>query len=108
MSNYTIALAGLQNTSLAIDTTSNNIANANTVGYKAGEYVFADQFVKAINPADQARVGMGTQSLGVRRPMLQGTITNSANPLDLAISGKGMFRLLQGSGDGNVDPSAVY
>jgi flagellar hook protein FlgE len=26
----------------------------------------------------------------------------------LAISGKGMFRLLQGSGDGNVDPSAVY
>ena len=108
MSNYTIALAGLQNTSLAIDTTSNNIANANTVGYKAGEYVFADQFVKAINPADQARVGMGTQSLGVRRPMLQGTITNSANRLDLAISGKGMFRLLQGSGDGNVDPSAVY
>jgi len=89
-------------------TTSNNIANANTVGYKAGEYVFADQFVKAINPADQARVGMGTQSLGVRRPMLQGSITNSANPLDLAISGKGMFRLLQGSGDGNVDPSAVY
>ena len=108
MSNYTIALSGLQNTSLAIDTTSNNIANANTIGYKAGEYVFADQFVKAINPADSARVGMGTQSLGVRRAMLQGTITNSANPLDLAISGKGMFRLLQGSGDGNVDPSAVY
>jgi flagellar hook protein FlgE len=109
MSNYTIALSGLQNTSLAIDATSNNIANANTIGYKAGEYVFADQFVKAINPADQARVGMGTQSLGVRRPMLQGTITNSANPLDLAISGKGMFRLLQGSGTaGSVDPSAVY
>jgi flagellar hook protein FlgE len=108
MSNYTVALSGLQNTSLAIDTVSNNIANANTIGYKAGEYVFADQFMKAVNPADQARVGMGTQSLGVRRPMLQGTITNSANPLDLAISGKGMFRLLQGSGDGNVDPSAVY
>ena len=29
--------------------------------------------------------------------MTQGAITNSANPLDLAISGKGMFRLLQGS-----------
>ena len=108
MSNYTVALSGLQNTSLAIDAVSNNIANANTVGYKAGEYVFADQFMKAVNPADSARVGMGTQALGVRRPMLQGTITNSVNPLDLAISGKGMFRLLQGSGDGNVDPSAVY
>ncbi|MEY3410385.1 MAG: hypothetical protein RIS02_2112, partial [Pseudomonadota bacterium] len=41
--------------------------------------------------------------------MTQGAITNSANPLDLAISGKGMFRLLQGSGSAaTVDPSAVY
>jgi flagellar hook protein FlgE len=41
--------------------------------------------------------------------MTQGAITNSANPLDLAISGKGMFRLLQGSGSAEtVDPSAVY
>jgi flagellar hook protein FlgE len=47
--------------------------------------------------------------LGVRRAMTQGAITNSVNPLDLAISGKGMFRLLQGSGSAStVDPSAVY
>jgi len=47
--------------------------------------------------------------LGVRRALTQGAITNSANPLDLAISGKGMFRLLQGSGSAaTVDPSAVY
>lgn len=109
MSNYSIALSGLQNTSSAIDSVSNNIANANTVGYKAGEYLFADQFVRAVNPADSARVGMGTQTLGVRRPLTQGTITNSSNPLDLAISGSGMFRLLKGSGTaGSVDPSAVY
>lgn len=109
MSNYSIALSGLQNTSSAIDSVSNNIANANTVGYKAGEYLFADQFVRAVNPADSARVGMGTQTLGVRRALTQGTITNSSNPLDLAISGSGMFRLLKGSGTaGSVDPSAVY
>jgi flagellar hook protein FlgE len=41
--------------------------------------------------------------------MTQGAITNSANPLDLAISGKGMFRLLQGSGSAEtVDPASVY
>ena len=109
MSNYSIALSGLQNTSSAIDSVSNNISNANTVGYKAGEYLFADQFVRAVNPADSARVGMGTQTLGVRRALTQGTITNSSNPLDLAISGSGMFRLLKGSGTaGSVDPSAVY
>ena len=115
-SNYAISLSGLQNTSKAIDTVGNNIANANTVGYKAGEYVFADQFLKAINPVDVARVGMGAQTLGVRRPNVQGTIVNSANPLDLAISGKGMFRLIAAISSAvttpgeppMVDPAAVY
>lgn len=109
MSNISTALSGLQNTSLAIDTVSNNIANANTIGYKSGEYVFATQFLNGSNSSDQPATGQGAQSLGVRRPMTQGAITNSANPLDLAISGKGMFRLLQGSGSADtVDPSAVY
>jgi flagellar hook protein FlgE len=123
-SNYAISLSGLQNTARAIDTVSNNIANANTVGYKAGEYVFADQFLKAVNPVDFARVGMGSQTLGVRRPNVQGTLVNSANPLDLAISGKGMFRLIAGTPTNAtnyppmpgststnrpaVDPAAVY
>jgi len=109
MSNIATALSGLQNVSLAIDTVSNNIANANTIGYKAGEYVFATQFPNGSNSSDQPATGTGGQSLGVRRPMTQGAITNSANPLDLAISGKGMFRLLKGSGSAaTVDPSSVY
>ena len=109
MSNIATALSGLQNVSLAIDTVSNNIANANTVGYKTGEYVFASQFLNGSNTSDQPATGQGSQSLGVRRAMTQGAITNSVNPLDLAISGKGMFRLLQGSGSAaTVDPSAVY
>jgi flagellar hook protein FlgE len=109
MSNIATALSGLQNVSLAIDTVSNNIANANTIGYKAGEYVFATQFLSSSNMADRPATGTGGQSLGVRRPMTQGAITNSVNPLDLAISGKGMFRLLQGSGSAaTVDPSSVY
>jgi len=109
MSNIATALSGLQNVSLAIDTVSNNIANANTIGYKTGEYVFATQFLNGSNSSDQPATGQGTQSLGVRRAMTQGAITNSANPLDLAISGKGMFRLLQGSGSAeSVDPASVY
>lgn len=99
MSNYTIGLTGLQNTANAIDTTSNNIANANTVGYKAGEYVFADQYFKAVNPSDVNRVGLGSQRLAVRRPATFGTITNSSNPLDLAIGGDGWFRTLTDKND---------
>jgi flagellar hook protein FlgE len=109
MSNLASALSGLQNTSLAIDTVSNNIANANTIGYKSGEFVFATQFITSSNSSSMSLTGQGIQNLGVRRPMTQGAITNSANPLDMAISGKGMFRLLQGSGSAeSVDPSAVY
>jgi flagellar hook protein FlgE len=109
MSNIATALSGLQNVSLAIDTVSNNIANANTIGYKTGEYVFATQFLNGSNSSDQPATGQGSQSLGVRRSMSQGAITNSANPLDMAISGKGMFRLLQGSsGVDSVNPAAVY
>jgi len=109
MSNLASALSGLQNTSLAIDTVSNNIANANTIGYKSGEFVFATQFITSSNASSMSLTGQGIQNLGVRRPMTQGAITNSANPLDMAISGKGMFRLLQGSGSAeSVDPSAVY
>jgi flagellar hook protein FlgE len=104
MSNYTIGLAGLQNTSLAIDNTSNNIANAQTVGYKAGEYIFADQYFKAIDPSDVNRVGQGSQRLAVRRPLTYGTIQNSQNPLDMAIGGDGWFRVLSNP----EDPSSLH
>ncbi|NDD75585.1 MAG: hypothetical protein EBZ40_11515, partial [Gammaproteobacteria bacterium] len=52
MANYSLMLSGLLNTAKALDTVGNNIANANTVGYKAGEYVFADQFARAVSPRD--------------------------------------------------------
>jgi flagellar hook-basal body protein len=104
MPNYTIGLSGLNNNSNAIDTISNNIANASTVGYKAGEYIFEDQFYKAINPLDPARAGQGSSKQNIRRLFNMGTIQQSANTLDMAITGAlGMFRLAS-----NVDPQEVY
>ena len=104
MSNYSIGLSGLNANSGAIDTISNNIANASTVGYKAGEYIFQDQFYKAINPLDPARAGQGTAKQNIRRLMNMGTVQDSQNTLDMAITGSmGMFRLT----DAN-DPDTVY
>jgi len=99
MSNWTIGLSGLENTSLAIDTTSNNIANANTVGYKSSTFVFADQYIQAISPSSPDAVGMGTKEEAVSRPLTTGTITNSSNPLDMAITGDGWFRVLTNPSD---------
>jgi flagellar hook-basal body protein len=91
MAQHGISVSGLNAFSEAIDVTSNNIANAQTVGYRQAEYVFADQFFKAQNPQSRERAGMGTSRLNIRRANTYGTITGTQNPLDLAIAGPGMF-----------------
>ncbi len=101
MAQYGIGLSALNAFSEAIDVTSNNIANGQTVGYKSGEYVFADQFFKAQNPQSRDRAGMGTSRMIIRRANTYGTITGTQNPLDLAIAGPGMF-ILAKQVDGTV------
>ena len=93
MAQYGIGVSALNAFSEAIDVTSNNIANAQTIGYKGAEYVFADQFFRAQNPQSRDRTGMGVSRLIIRRSNTFGTITGTQNPLDLAIAGQGMFML---------------
>jgi flagellar hook protein FlgE len=90
---YGIGLAGLTTTSQAIDVVSNNIANAQTVGFKNGQFVFADMYFKANDAQAKDRVGMGSQQQAVRRDQSYGSVTSTQNPLDLAITGPGMFML---------------
>ncbi len=105
MSNYSIGLSGLQTSSSAMDVVSNNIANASTVGYRAGEFIFEDQFFKALNPLDAARAGMGSSKQNIRRLWNMGAIQQSANTLDMAITGSmGLFRLTSNADD----PSQTY
>ena len=91
MAQHGIGLSALNAFNEAIDVVSNNIANGQTVGYKSAEYVFADQFFKAQNPQSRDRAGMGTSRMIIRRANTYGTISNTQNPLDLAIAGPGMF-----------------
>ena len=98
---YGIGLSGLMSASEAIDVTSNNISNAQTIGYKSGEYVFSDQFFKAQDPQSLDRAGMGAYRMAIRRTGSYGTVVNSQNPLDMAITGPGMFMLAK-SVDGTV------
>ena len=98
---YGIGLSGLMSASEAIDVTSNNISNAQTIGYKSGEYVFADQFFRAQDPQSVDRAGMGAYRMAIRRPGNYGTIVASQNALDMAITGPGMFMLAK-TVDGTV------
>lgn len=98
---YGIGLSGLMSASEAIDVTSNNISNAQTVGYKSGEYVFSDQFFRAQDPQSVDRTGMGAYRMAIRRTGSYGTVVSSQNPLDMAITGPGMFMLAK-TVDGTV------
>jgi len=104
MSNYGIGVSGLRANSTAIDVISTNIANAATVGYKAGEFLFQDQFFKALNPMDPARAGQGTLQQNIRRLFNMGSVQDSANTLDMAITGaNGMFQVAS-----STNPKEIY
>jgi flagellar hook protein FlgE len=90
MNAFNIGLSGLRTFSDAIQSTSTNIANASTTGYKASEYLFVDQFFRELKPA-----GINVNAdPGVRREYyVQGAVRQTSSPLDMAIQGEGMFRM---------------
>jgi len=91
-------LAGLNASSKALDTIGNNIANANTIGYKTGSTQFADVFAASLSGAGAAPVGLGTKISAVVQQFTQGSIGVSNNPLDIAINGGGFFQMDDGNG----------
>jgi flagellar hook protein FlgE len=86
-------LSGLSAASQELDVIGNNIANASTVGFKDSRTLFADVYANSLNGGGGNTVGIGVKVAGVQQQFSQGNITVSNNPLDLAINGKGFFRV---------------
>lgn len=83
---FNIAIRGLDAVSAQLDTISNNIANADTVGYKSGRENFSALYVNG--------KGNGVLDQGVQQSLsTNGSVINGSSSLDLAISGKGFFAL---------------
>ncbi len=79
-----------------LDVIANNLANANTVGYKRDEVLFSDfsqifRKVLSENGLRMARLPYGVKPGEVRTIIAQGPLRRTDNPLDLAISGNGFF-----------------
>lgn len=83
---FQIALTGLNAATEQLGVTSNNIANANTTGFKSSRIEFADIF-----NGDAAAGGSGVQIDTVRQTFSQGAIEFTGRQLDLSISGEGFF-----------------
>lgn len=103
------SLNGLALNETTIDVLGNNIANANTTGFKASKVQFATQLSRTLSVGSRPsttdggtnpkQIGLGANVSAIVKDFGQGSITNSTSPADLAIEGDGFFILDGNSGD---------
>lgn len=103
------SLTGLNAAETQIDVIGNNLANAQTVGFKASKTIFATQLVQTMSlgatPTENSggtnprQVGLGVNVAEIAPNFGQGTIQISNSPSDLAIQGDGFFQVQGPSGE---------
>jgi flagellar hook protein FlgE len=86
-------LSGLNAAAKNLDAIGNNVANANTVGFKQSQAQFADVYANSLTGAGGSQIGIGTKVAQVAQQFTQGNITATNNPLDISINGGGFFRM---------------
>jgi flagellar hook protein FlgE len=101
------AVSGLRNHQEWLDVIGNNIANANTTGFKASSVVFDDilgqTLTTGIAPTattggtNPMQIGLGVKVGSITPNFLQGSIQTTNRNTDLAIQGDGFFILSNGS-----------
>jgi len=96
--------SGMTAQQMNVDTIANNLANANTTGFKARRMQFQDLLYQSfIQPGSSAgsqtlvpsglQIGMGTRAASNEIIFTQGSFQETDNPLDLVIQGKGFFQV---------------
>ncbi|WP_176050734.1 flagellar hook protein FlgE [Burkholderia sp. BCC1644] len=90
---YQQGLSGLAGASNALDVIGNNIANANTVGFKSSTAQFSDMYANSVATSVNTQIGIGTSLGSVQQQFGQGTINTTNSSLDVAINGNGFFQM---------------
>lgn len=90
-----------------LDVVANNLANANTTGYKATRMTFTDQYSQLVSPGagpsdstggiNPTQIGLGVKSGYISPLFTQGMLQSTGRTLDLAIQGDGFFVYDQGA-----------
>ena len=115
-----IAATGMLAQQTNVDVIANNIANANTTGFKSGRAAFQDliyqsQLQEGAATSNQGtsrpvglNVGLGVQGAGVVRLNTQGGLTQTENQFDLAVSGRGFFVVTRPDGTQAYSRSGAF
>jgi flagellar hook protein FlgE len=97
------AISGLEASQTMLDTTANNLANVNTIGYKSQSTQFVDELSQTLQGAtgpnsynggtNAKQVGLGVQVGAIENNMTSGSVQTTGNPLDIAIQGNGFLQV---------------
>lgn len=106
-----IAATGMTAQQLNVEVIANNVANINTTSFKRSRAEFVDLLYQtelaAGTPAaggtevipEGARVGLGVRAAAIRNLHQQGALTQTGNTFDLAMMGRGFFRVIGPEGE---------
>jgi len=104
------AASGMTAQSKQIETISNNIANADTAGFKRSRADFQDLLYQneidpgsatsatTVNPTG-VQVGLGVKTVGTTREFQQGSARSTGRQLDVMVSGDGFFTIQKPNGE---------
>src|SRR5499425_3014623 len=104
------AASGMTAQQMNVDNIAHNLANANTSGYKQRRAQFQDLLYQTVvQPGAAAgqqtivptglQLGLGTRTASNEIIFTQGDFSQTNNPLDLVIQGKGFFQIRRPSGE---------
>ncbi len=89
-------ISGLASHQKALDNEAHNIANVNTIGYKASRISFSDQMY-------QNRIGKGSKILDAEKLYVQGNLKLTGVNYDMALNGNGFFTVLNTRSSGSSE-----
>lgn len=92
------AVSGMGANGVSLSVIGDNIANLNTIGFKASRIAFGDVLSQTITGiAGSSQVGRGVLVSGVSPLFTQGSFETTTNALDMAVDGDGFFIVSDGS-----------
>ncbi|MEA2385817.1 MAG: flagellar basal-body rod protein FlgG [Solirubrobacteraceae bacterium] len=91
------AAAGMQAQQQRMDSVANDLANANTNGYKKTRVAFRD-LLYVRDASGNVQSGAGTAATTIGRGFSQGALSETGNPLDLAIENGGFLQIRRADG----------
>jgi flagellar basal-body rod protein FlgG len=115
---YTAA-SGMQAQQLNLDTVANNLSNSSTSGFRKRRLQFQDLlYQNLVMPGTAAtqqttvaaglQIGLGSRSAASEIIQLQGDMSATGNPLDLAVEGQGFFQITLPSGETGYTRSGAF